>query len=410
MYLIMIFTSQQPYMYAFVFPIAMVIIIYADWNLVRIGSVCAIVSNIIGAVYWVSHGFATFNQCIIQVVVVFVASFIECYLVALQTRHNTESFDFMRTQYATQQNVSAEVISMAGQLGTKFQTAKQLSSQLDESMESSNKAINDISDSALFTAEEIQRQTAMTSDIQENISSALDAAEKMKHASDDASKVVREGAEIVNRLSVQSQDVIRISGETRKSTQNLNERIRSVEDIIAAITNISSQTNLLALNASIEAARAGEAGKGFAVVADEIRKLSEETQTETDRITEIIGELTVEAEKASENMNTSIQYSEKQNNLISETGNRFNDIRSAVKDLLISVDTIANMVNGIYNANVTITDSISNLSATSQEVAASTESCQQISQNNITCLNEMNQMLEEIYAISEKMEQVSANG
>jgi methyl-accepting chemotaxis protein len=358
----------------------------------------------------VSHGFATLNQCIIQVLIVLIIAFIDCYLVALQSRQNTENFDFMRTQYATQQNVSAEVISMAGQLGTKFQTAKQLSSQLDESMESSNKAINDISDSALFTAEEIQRQTAMTSDIQENISSALDAAEKMKQASDDASKVVREGAEIVDRLSVQSQDVIRISGETKKSTQNLNERIRSVEDIIAAITNISSQTNLLALNASIEAARAGEAGKGFAVVADEIRKLSEETQTETDRITEIIGELTVEAEKASENMNTSIQYSEKQNNLISETGNRFNDIRSAVKDLLISVDTIANMVNGIYNANVTITDSISNLSATSQEVAASTESCQQISQNNITCLNEMNQMLEEIYAISEKMEQVSANG
>lgn len=56
---------------------------------------------------------------------------------------------------------------------------------------------------------------------------------------------------------------------------------KSIDNVMALISNIAGTVNLLSLNATIEAARAGDAGRGFAVVAAEIRKLSDQTQEAT---------------------------------------------------------------------------------------------------------------------------------
>ncbi len=77
----------------------------------------------------------------------------------------------------------------------------------------------------------------------------------------------------------------------------INEKSKSIAEILDIINGIAEQTNLLALNASIEAARAGEASRGFAVVSESVRNLSERTAKAALDTTELISQSNLAVEK-----------------------------------------------------------------------------------------------------------------
>jgi methyl-accepting chemotaxis protein len=70
--------------------------------------------------------------------------------------------------------------------------------------------------------------------------------------------------------------------------EQLEQTMVQLSYIVRTIGEIASQTNLLALNATIEAARAGEAGRGFAVVASEVKKLSGDTRRATEQANQML--------------------------------------------------------------------------------------------------------------------------
>ena len=173
------------------------------------------------------------------------------------------------------------------------------------------------------------------------------------------------------KLKEQAVNVADASQVTVDVIRSLTDKVEEVKTFVDSIINISNQTNLLALNASIEAARAGEAGKGFAVVADEIRQLSEQTKDASANITEIIQKLNEDTKRANDSIMTAAESVEKQNQLIDDTRDKFNDVGNAVEVLMGNIDVAEQSIQKILDATGVISDNITHLSATGEEVAAS---------------------------------------
>lgn len=106
-------------------------------------------------------------------------------------------------------------------------------------------------------------------------------------------------------------------------------------------------------------------------------------------------------------MTQSAEYAEKQNELIEATGEKLLDIKKDTDILHNGVVQVNESVENIIQANVIIMDSITNLSASGQQVAASSETAMSISDTSMEALEDMNGLLENISEISSHMESVA---
>ena len=178
---------------------------------------------------------------------------------------------------------------------------------------------------------------------------------------------------IINDLSRSNDKTMEAIARIGKQVNATNESANKISEAIEIITNIAEETNLLSLNASIEAARAGEQGRGFAVVANQIQKLAEQSNESAQIIAEIIKELLQDSEHTVTVMNEVQEIVNEQQAKLKQTKDQFNDVSHGI-------DSSRNETNGIKgqttlcdSARGKVVDVITNLSAISEENAASTQ-------------------------------------
>lgn len=402
-YAVTVLVSTSVESFAYAFPILFAAMAYLNIRLIIGGNSVIVVANVLRLILRLSDKENT-QAYFLAVLISAIVGYASIRIVQMLIRNNAENLATI-TDAAQQQAENAEKMStVADDISNLFEEAMQMTERLDASVEASNFAMGNIADSTENTAEAIQEQASMCSDIKRQTDIAEQETKDMLEASNVTNQNIDEGASIVQELKEQAQNVADASNITVEVMNNLVEKVVKVEEFVGTILNISSQTNLLALNASIEAARAGEAGRGFAVVAEQIRQLSEQTNMASNHITGIISELNEDTKRASDSIENSVESVNKQNELIEQTRQTFERISEGVDQLGHNIANTEDVMQGILEATAVISESITNLSATSEEVAASSTEGMRKSQETVEEMKLCKEILEKIYALSQELQ------
>lgn len=177
-------------------------------------------------------------------------------------------------------------------------------------------------------------------------------------------------------------------------------RIQKVDAIATTIESISKQTNLLALNAAIEAARAGDVGKGFSVVAEEIRSLAEQTQTSTQTISNIVGDLSAASKQLAVDTNIISEDLSTQLTNINSNMEAFSSIVTSINDIIPQIQEVSATTQDVNSQKSIIVENIDHISSIAQNISAA---CEEVASTT----EETNSVIEEVNASSVDLNQIT---
>lgn len=299
---------------------------------------------------------------------------------------------------------------LADIIGKSKRAAKEVDDQsrelADSAVQANNtsgqvtEAVSEVSKGAVSQAESIEKAAMDTSDIGENITDITNSVEEMDRCAADMKTSCDKAMSALNTLIRQSESVTASVKEIGDSITSTNNSSKEISQFTDAITDIASQTNLLSLNASIEAARAGEAGRGFAVVADEIRQLADQSADSADKIKAVVERLLSDSQ-------SSLNVLDKLNTSFNEQVTQLDVTRSDMESMSESVDNVKatsddinNRIKALDKAKNGLTEIIADLSAISEENAAST-------QETNASMEELNATFTIISDSAEKLQELS---
>ncbi|MDF2473367.1 MAG: methyl-accepting chemotaxis sensory transducer [Anaerocolumna sp.] len=187
---------------------------------------------------------------------------------------------------------------------------------------------------------------------------------------------------------------------------HLEETSRQIGEITNTITAISGQTNMLALNAAIESARAGEHGKGFAVVSEEVRKLSDETRKAADEINSLIYTVQNEVSSAVDSMKQVNDEVDKGVTIVEDAGDNLKNIIQTIDQAVKLIEHISEDVNNQSRETDSISQSTNAVAEKGFTGMASVEEITSVMENQLEDLHLNNESTRELLKVSHKLESI----
>lgn len=390
------------------FPALIGFMIYLNTPVVLLGCVYSLIISILKMMFLQLAGDKEgFGFALVGVLGMVVAVIGAWRAITLLVNFSKENQAVIEAEATHRAEVADTVNTIVEKLDKDFHEVLDKLDGINEEMETTNLSMEQIAGSSESTAEAIGHQAEMTGEIQARLESANDTATKAKEVTDNLKETVVNGKQMADDLYAKSVLVDQNTARISETVEELVQNVEKVSSITASILSISSQTNLLALNASIEAARAGEAGRGFAVVADQIRTLAEETKVSTEKITEIISELTDVTNETQAELTAAVESIAIQRQRVEEVTASFNTVEAGMQELGAGVESISSEVGEVLTANSKIVESISTLSAASEEVLAGTQMSKETIERTCDDLHKFSETVEGTFEKLQTLEEAS---
>ena len=230
-----------------------------------------------------------------------------------------------------------------------------------------------------------------------NISSVNKSVEQMAEAFDTLLKHTTSGVEKQQLVSNKIKDI-----------EAQSEALQGANLVIA---KIASQTNLLAMNAAIEAAHAGDSGRGFSVVADEIKKLSDNSARESNKISEQLAQIVTSVSEVVAASTESYEALKKVAELINTTDDIVRQIHDAMEEQNSGSKQIGEALHVMNDTTTEVRSASHEMATGNQSILAeirnlqeATDKMKESMQKIITGADKINQAGNELSSIAPQMQ------
>ncbi len=308
--------------------------------------------------------------------------------------------------------------------------------QLSESTDKASASVMEIREMYDFINTETSSLSTEAVTIKDSSFQINEKAEQMKKSVQSQSNAISSTSAALTEMSASLTNISSIANEQRAGMDrlitNLDSQMKLLQDLVndmtkvkessdkvstfvEAVNKISAQTGLLAMNASIEAAHAGTLGKGFSVIASEIRKLSEETSKNAQKITDTLEENGAIVNATAESVTTFSNYTKTTTETLRKTIHVMEEILSGVSEIDTGTRDVMNALTRIVddaNTNTQLAEGVAGeiiqQNTALQNISNGTEQLQQKVSSLDSLLDNIRNAIDEIDQNASANEAVAA--
>lgn len=309
----------------------------------------------------------------------------------------SSSFDRMLTQ------ISALVIRTNASTLLLKERAEELihvSNEMSKSSEHINNATGQIAGGAMQLADEAEKGLVSVDTIKRTMEEVAATNNGLNHSSDRFQQTSSEAA-------VQMTELVILTNDTEQKSRALVDRINqlkkstaSIRQLLDVMNAIARQTNILSLNAAIEAARSGTAGKGFMVVAGEIRQLAEQSKQSIVMVNEMTATIEQEMEATAAELHAVVPILQDQSAAVNTAARTFGHMESEMKQVINEIAYSSKSIEELAHMQQTLVLTIGNVSAVSEQSAASTMEVTALTANQLSISGKLVEVSNELDALS----------